>query len=396
MFFIKLFYFLKGYVIIGVEGLFIERFINICLHRDIKLRRIEKKDKNHTVITISFSDFKKLRPIVKKSGVKVNILKKCGFPALFKRYRKRYTFFIGAVLFCLFFAISTRFVWTVEINGANHLQESLISEVLKEEGLYTGALKSKMSPPREIKDSLMRNFKNISWAWAYVEGCKVRIEIHEGTLPPAVVDKNLACDVVAVRDGLVEKITVKNGEVWAKENSAVMAGEVLIAGTISKTHEDGFKTVHAQGEVFARTWHEKSGIYTLQNEYRIPTGNKKSRYTLDLFSKTFDLKSENNTYAEYDTSQRVYEARLGKKYYLGISLTKTEYHEVEIISEPLALESAVAFAELDLERKIAAELLPKAILHDKKTTVENIDDETIKVTLLMEFTEQIGTQKIIN
>ena len=396
MFFIKLFYFLKGYVIIGVEGLFIERFINICLHRDIKLRHIEKKDAEHATVTISFSDFKKLRSIVKKSGVKVNILKKCGFPALFKRYRKRYVFLAGAVIFVLFFAISTRFVWTVEINGANHLQEALVSEVLKQEGLYTGALKSKMSPPRKIKEALMRNFKSVSWAWAYVEGCKVRIEIHEGIMPPEIVDKNLACDVVAVRDGLVERMTVKNGEARAVENSAVMAGDVLIAGTVAKTHEEGYKTVHARGEVFARTWHEKSGIYTLQNEYRIPTGNKKSCYTLDLFSKTFNIKSCHNPFSDYNISQRVYEAKLGKKYHLGISLTKTEYHEVEIISEPLAYESAVAFAEIDLEQKISEELLPKAILHDKKTTVENIDDKTIKVTLLMEFTEQIGTQKIID
>ena len=66
MFFIKLFYFFKGYVIIEVEGLFIERFINICIHRGIGLKNIIKNDEERATFTISFKDFKKLRPVVRK------------------------------------------------------------------------------------------------------------------------------------------------------------------------------------------------------------------------------------------------------------------------------------------------------------------------------------------
>ena len=396
MFFIKLFYFLKGYVIIKVEGFFIERFINICIRRGIALKKITRTGNNSASMQVSFSDFKRIRPVARKADVRIKITKKCGLPNLKKRYKKRYAFYIGAFLFILFFAVSSRFIWTVEINGADHLQKALILEVLKSEGVYTGAPKHKMSEPREIKDALMRNFNNISWAWAYVEGCKIRVELHEGTIPPMIVDKSIPCDIIAMRDGLVEKITVKQGEGRVSENTAVMAGDLLIAGTLTKKEGGILKTVHASGEVVARTWHEKTGVYKLTNEHRIPTGKKKSCYTLDLFSKTINIKSPKNTFSEYDTFKKKHEARIGKKYYLGFGLTVTEYHEVETVQEIIPYESAVAFAEYDLEQKIAEELLPGAILCDKKTTVKNIDDQTIEVTLLMEFTEKIGTQAIID
>lgn len=395
MFFTKLFYFFKGYVIIRAEGLFIERFINICIHRGLKLREVIKTDKTYARLLISNSDFKQLRPVARKSKVKVRILKKCGFFAILRRYRKRHVFILGTVLFVLFFAVSSRFIWSLEINGTNQLKKSLILDVLKEEGLYRGARKSKISSPREIKDSLMREFDDISWAWVYFEGTNAKIEIHEGKMPPEVVDKSIPCDVLAVCDGVIEKMTVKQGIKMVEENTAVIKGDVLIAGTVPIKDESGFRTVHATGTVLARTVHKKTGIYKLYNSHRIPTGNKKTSLVLELFSKTVNLSPEKNTFTEYDIFQKKHKARIGK-YHFGISLIRTDYTEVEVLKEAIPYESAIAFAEYDLEQKISQELLPNSVLKNKETTVKNIDDETIEVTLLMEFTENIGTQKIIN
>lgn len=395
MFFIKLFYFLKGYVIIRAEGILIERFINISIHRGINLRRILKTDKTCAEMIVSNTDFKRLRGPAKKAGVRIHILKKCGMKAFMRRYKKRYAFFAGALVFVLFFMVSSGFIWSVEIEGTNHLKNSLILEVLKEEGVYPGAKKSKMSSPREIKDSLMRSFGSITWAWAYTEGTNIRISINEGAVPPEVIDKSIACDVIAVRDGLVEGVTVKEGRSVIEENTAVIKGDVLIAGTIPIKDESGFRTVHADGEVLARTWHEKTGVYKLYNEYRVPTGNRISCYTAEVFSKNFNIGFKKNNFKDYDISQKAFKARLGKKYYLGLSLVKNEYVEVEVTKEPISYESAVLFAEYDLERKISRELLSKAVLSDRKTIVKDIDEETIEVTLVMEFVENIGAKKII-
>lgn len=390
MFFIKLFYFLKGYVIITAEGSSAERFINVCIQRGIALKQVRRTGAGTLSMQTSFSDFKKLRSVAFKTGMRVRLVKKCGFPILKKRYGKRYAFFIGAMLFIAFFAVSSQFIWNVEINGADHLQKALILDALKDEGIYIGAPKYKMSRPRRVKDALMRSFSDISWAWAYTEGCKIRIEIREGTPPPEIDGNGDPCDIVAARDGLIEKITVEKGEALVSENTAVSAGEVLITGKISKKDGEALRPVCASGEVIARTWHEKTGTYTLTNEHRIPTGKKKSHYALDIFSKTISLGGFKNTFSDYDTYQKKYEAKIGKSYYLGIGFTVTDYHEISTVRESIPYDTAVALAEYDLEQKIAGELLPGAVLQDKKTIIKNIDPQTIEVTLLMEFTEKIG------
>ena len=51
---------------------------------------------------------------------------------------------------------------------------------------------------------------------------------------------------------------------------------------------------------------------------------------------------------------------------------------------------------LELEKEISKELLFGAELIDKKTETEKIDDETVKVTVIMNFIEEIGTEKRID
>lgn len=391
MFFIKFFYFLSGYVIIEAEGLFLERFINLCIRRKVNFKII-KKDRTRLILSVSFSDFKKLRAPALKSKTHIRILKKCGLFALLKRYRKRYVFFIGGILFILFFAISSQFVWEIEINGADHIKKSEILSVLETENLKTGGLKSKMSTPREIKDTLMREFSEISWAWIYTEGTKVRVEINEGLIPPTIVDKSIPCDIIAMRDGILKSITVKSGEAIVEPENAVLAGDVIIAGTL--TRKDGsLKTVHADGEVLALTSHTKKGRYTLCNEHRIPTGMKKTGFTLNIFSKAISFGK--NTFKEFDTNVRQYDLKLFDNFYLGISLVRTDYVEITPVTEEIPYDSAVLFAQMDLEQQISKNLLPGAKKQSSDILVTQIDERTIEVTLTMEFIEKIGTSKQI-
>ena len=64
--------------------------------------------------------------------------------------------------------------------------------------------------------------------------------------------------------------------------------------------------------------------------------------------------------------------------------------------EPISFESTVDFAEKELEKKISNELISDAVLIDKKTETEKIDEETVKVTVTMRFIEEIGTEKRID
>ena len=58
----------------------------------------------------------------------------------------------------------------------------------------------------------------------------------------------------------------------------------------------------------------------------------------------------------------------------------------------ISVDEALKIAQNDLEMQVSKELLPGSSFVDKNIQYEQIDDETIKVTLTMEFIESIGKE----
>lgn len=86
--------YLLGYVNIIVEGFFVERFINICMSKNIFLWKI-KRDKSAIIsANVGIQDFKNAVKIAKQTKCKIKIQSKKGMPFIFNKYKKeRYLFY---------------------------------------------------------------------------------------------------------------------------------------------------------------------------------------------------------------------------------------------------------------------------------------------------------------
>ena len=335
MFLNKFFHFLKGYVILIVTGLNVERFLYICARRGIDVWGIEKRE--HLILSMSVNDFFKIRPIVKKTHVKVHIKRKMGLPILLKRYKKRHFIFGGLVLFVLAIFVSSQFVWTVEISGVEKSDETQIRAVLKETGVYAGAFKGKILSQKEIKNIILNRVDNISWAWVYLKGTKAICEIYEDSVPQMSMESGEPCNIIAARDGIVKKVIARNGIKTVSEGDTILAGEMLISGSLPDPEGNVGCVVEAMGNVEAYTWHEKKGTYKLFYETHIPTGRKKTFRRLKIFSNQFNLyKNPNHGFEDFVAETKVKEFKLFKDFYLGIVFEKDEIYEVEIVKEPIS------------------------------------------------------------
>ena len=107
---------LKGYVRIVVSGVTVERFMNLCGHKNILLWDVCRMDNCYEMF-ISLPAFKTLRPIVKKTRVKVAVLQRIGLPFFISELNKRKIFLFGCMVAVFFWFISGYFVWNIEING---------------------------------------------------------------------------------------------------------------------------------------------------------------------------------------------------------------------------------------------------------------------------------------
>lgn len=392
----KFFKFLKGYVIIEIYGRNAERFINICLRRGIEIHDTKPLKNGAIQLSIFRRDFCRLPSIAYKTKTKVRIKKKRGLYNIIDRYRKRGMFAAGFLAFLIFIAVSSQFVWVVEINGVESADYEKIIAALEENGVKSGARKKDLPPLGEIKKSILFKNDDIAWAWVYIEGAKARVEINEKIIPPQVIDKSTACSISARCEGVIKSITAKSGETLLKAGDAVSPGDVIISGRVG-TYREGepekYIYVHALGTVEAYTNHTAEGDYKLYYESRTPTGDEKSFYSLELFGKKFDLFGNKSiSYEEFDKIENRHELSLPIFGYLGIALNSEKCAEVTVNREPLSTDTALETARTELEEKISKELFAGSRLQSSDISYETVDKETIHVKLSMSFIENIGAE----
>lgn len=392
MFLIKIFHFVKGYVILSISGHNKEEFLNSILNIGIAPRNLEACD-DKIYLELSLSDFWGLR----KSGVhsKVHIEKKCGLVFLIRRILRRWAFLAGLFIFLLMFTLGSQFVWTVNYEGVENCDIVQLSSAVKLAGLRAGMLKKNLRPAVEMKNIILNNTDGICWAWVYIKGTKAIVRVRENIIPPQVFSPDTPCDIVAMRSGIIKRVITRHGKCIVNDNQAVTAGDTIISGTYELKNDTGYQ-VHASGEVEAYTEHTRTGIYKQNYCYKKYTGRQRNFITLRLFKWEIPLFIRKNVgFDSYDSETREYDLKLGEDFFVGVGVSRTSCREYTTEKEPISYDAAVEFAKNELERDISRELLPEAKLVDKNLDVQKIDEETISVTLTMNFIEKIGTEKRI-
>ncbi len=393
----KFFKFLRGYVIIEIYGAGAGRFVNICLSRNIPVWDMFPCE-NGIRLRVFTADFMLLRSVARKTRVKVKIIKKAGLARTARLYRGRYMFMAGLAACILFCAVSSQFIWLVEIDGVENSDINGIRQTLDSLGIKSGALKRSLPEGMDIKNAIVNGNDGVVWAWLYIDGAKARVEIYEQRVPPAVLKKDAPCDIVAARSGIVKTMTVKGGEEAVREGDAVSAGDVLVSGSVAVFKEgypEEYMLTRAIARVDAYTAHKKSGDYKLYYESRTPTGRKKTMYSIELFGKMFSLPVGEIKFENYDVKESRHELYIPFFGYAGIAFDTVRYSEIDLRREQLSTETAVEFAKNDMEEKIAKELTVGAVLTDENIEYKKINNDTINVQLEMNFIENIAVEQTI-
>ena len=164
---------LAGYLRIRVEGYSPERFLNLCCYHGIFLWNL-RPAKGAYEMNIRVRDFRRLRPMVRKSRAKVRIIQKRGVPFFIHKYRGRKLFFTGSVIaICLIFLLSS-FIWRIQIDGNLARTDEVLLSFLTEKGIACGMAKKNVDCDRIEKDIRME-YDDIIWVSAYVHGSCLKI-----------------------------------------------------------------------------------------------------------------------------------------------------------------------------------------------------------------------------
>lgn len=220
MFFKIIMYYILGYASISVEGYFIERFINVCISKNILLWNVKRKKSSFLFTNIAIKDFKKIRQIAKTTKCHVKIEKKKGLPFILNRYKKRKIFIGLLILVMLVIFGLSGFVWNIEIIGSTNIpQEELLSN-LYEYGLKTGMLKAKLNT-KEVINNIRLKRNDIAWIGIKILGTNVIVEVVESDKKPEIINEDEYCNITSDKDGIITKINVQNGTALVKVGDVV-------------------------------------------------------------------------------------------------------------------------------------------------------------------------------
>lgn len=377
-----------GYLVIRVEGRFLERFLNVCSRRDIYLWDIKRLSPTTLSCKISVKGFRCLPEVARKTHCRARIVDKRGLPIVLHRYRRRRWFAVGIAVFLLALLSLNLYVWKIEVRGNERVPTDIILQELDSFGVRVGQFRFRLDE-KTLQNQMVAKIPQLAWLWVNKQGSKLVVEVKERDMAPAVVDKTQICDLVATRDGVIKTMNVREGKNLVAVGDTVLEGQTLVTGTID-IENVGVRTVHADGEVLARTWYEKTQAFSLTKREQVPTGNTKNRWSISLFSHTLPLGRE-PSYADCQHSRKDYDLALGNLYF-GISLHKDTYTELSTQETPLTPEEVIASGAEQVKRAIRQSAGLDAEVVREDVTSNIIDEDTVEVTVIAEYIENIARQ----
>lgn len=385
--------YILGYVNIKVEGFFIERFINICISKKILLWNIKRKKSTIMYANIGINDYKKLKPIAKKTKSKISIQNKKGLPFVVHKYRKR-KIFVGllAVIFIALFVMS-KFIWNIEIKGNNQISKEEILEELNKQGLKIGAYKGKINS-NSIINRVRLDRNDIAWMGIDLEGTNAIVEIKETSKAPEIINENEYCNIVSNKEGMITKINVQNGTAVVKEGDIVKQGDILVQGYLEGKYT-GIRYVHAKADIEAKIWYSKKEKVFLKQQIQVPTGATEEKYTLNINNFKINFYKTLSKFENYDTINENKKLMIFSNFYLPIEITKKTNYEYVNEEKIYTEEELIQLTQEKIEEELKEEISQKENIINKQTNVYPNEDY-IEVEVIYEVLENIGNKdKII-
>lgn len=387
---IKSWNFLRGYVIIKVEGLTLERFLNLAATNNIYLWDINRIDYTILEMKVTIEGFRALKEIVKKVGCRVDIVEKKGLPFILYKLKYRKMLGIGFILFFIIIALLSSIIWEIKINGNEKIKDEEILQLLEKENIKQGIIKYKIDNDY-IEKLLLNKFDIFSFVSVEIKGTNLIIEIKEQDIVPEQIDKSTPSNIVATKKGIIEKVIAKNGKAKVKEGDVVEKGDILISGIISDDYSENNILVHAEGEVLAKTLYSYKVEEPIMKTIKEETGEIHEVKEIKIGSRGIQFNKGDIPFEDYIES--VEEVNIfDVKFDLPIKILIHKYREVEskTIKQDLELvknsNHIKAVEEINKLLPSNAEIISKEVKHYVK-------DNIVTTYVIVEVIEDIGLNK---
>ena len=315
-----------------------------------------------------------------------------GAVGFLNRYKKRYGVMAALLISLAMYTVSSLFVWNVCVQGEDGVTEIAVEEQLDEAGLRVGRLWRAIQLD-EVETDVLRLSENIGWININRRGSVAYVTVRSKTSSPSdQAPLGEYANVIAVRDCVIEEITVKRGIAAVKVGDSVKAGDVLISGIIPQELGGGF--LRAEGEVVGRS-SETVSVFVPREEELTEYGEERLEERkikiFDFFINIF--KNYRNSHKECAIIEETKEGMLLGRYRLPVTTVSVYSREIKNIRRRYTDTEIITVGNYRLEAALALQLCDAELLQVK--TSSSLGEEGYEVSSLVTVLRSAGEQKRI-
>jgi len=366
----------SGKVVVEINILKPERFLNILWNENIHVINVKRIDVATIQITIDYNYYEDVIQIVKRLNGKIKIVGSKGILFLVGKLKSKFFLTIGGGIFVILLLYFSTFVWSIEITTKQNVSPYEIRQQLYSLGIKPGISKKSINF-KDIEKKLENMNSDILWLRARVEGSTLKITIEEKVNPPEVKEEKYG-NLVAKMDGEVRRVYAFSGRSTVHIGEYVHAGDIIIEGINGKEEEP--YEVAPDGVVMANTFYEKSMVAKVNGAELKRTGEKDSDIYLTLFGKKIYIKKAIKDYKDYDKIEES-----------GKLITKINYYEKNKFPIELTKEEIINNSVKALEESLYNNLTREATIVDRIITTKEDSAEDILINVVF-----IVEQNIVN
>lgn len=395
--FTSLFRYILGYLKICVTGYSPERFLNLCKNKKIDVWGLEAKH-NAYEMYIRISGFRKLKPILKKTQTKVSIEGRFGLPFFFHKYRKRKLFF-GGVFLCMILIYSFTFiVWDIDLQGNQSITDEVLLEYLETQNISHGMAKYKVDCEEIVKD-IRKNFDDIIWVSASVQGTRLFIHVKENTDTFEIEDEtDEPSDIVADKAGIIRSIVTRNGVPQVAAGAEIQIGDILVSGTVDVLNDAKEVVSHHYVTSDADIVLERIVQYEdkIEKKYDAKqyTDRKRKLFYIKLGETALTFGWSKHSFENLDTRTSETELKLGDNFYLPFSMGSKTVLEYEFIESEYSKEEMETLLNSNYERFCKELEENNATILDSNFSIIE-ENDGLKASATITLLEEVGINRKI-
>lgn len=379
---------ITGELEVTATGLSPEKLLNLAAKNHISLSGVRRLSYTQLCFNIGPADYNRLKKLLPEGRYKLNIGSSRGLSLMLYAFRARYCLIAGIIISIVLAFFASSRIWFVKVRGCEKVSEENVLQLLESYGLKSGASVSGEELD-EMEKRLMQDISDISWVGISRRGVNIYAYIKESSELPESTPIDKPADVIALKDGVVEKVTVLQGRAVVTQGQTVRAGDVLISGEL--IYQDlPYQYIYALGDVQARIWYSGERKISLVQNETVRTGNTAVVRTMRIFGQDIPLDGE-NPFASYEVESREQDVmNLG----IPVTIITQTYYETEEREYSITQEDALELGKSDLEQELSAQIPQDAeILRTQSSVKAAVGENAVIVSMFIETLEQIGQTK---